>query len=313
MARKKLYGNNRPISCDVCEFGRLTVDGQAVLCERHGVVPGYYHCRYFRYDPLKRVPQRPQPLKAFDAAAFSIRDFSLDDYIPEGEAPSVPIDTVLPDDSVPDSSGKESIITSITPPSSDSPLTPEELEHLRSYLETTDSPTLEGLLTSVRHPFDFSDIDSLPDADDPIAPAPTDSEGTDEDSGEASDSVRLVPDDSDDILGDLERLSGSEAAAPEILFAEDMTPEDLASFAEGALDLSHIRSTFQTPYSDDEQFRFFAEETEEEPDVDFSDSLVFLTDDDLEDDEEGHDSVPPEAEALTYMSFDDEDEEDDTL
>ena len=47
--------------CGYCQHaGRL--DGEAMVCERCGVVPPEHRCRHFRYDPLKRVPPRPVKL-----------------------------------------------------------------------------------------------------------------------------------------------------------------------------------------------------------------------------------------------------------
>lgn len=54
--RKKLYGNTVQPSCEHCAHGRKSFDGNAVLCDRKGVMPLYHHCRKFRYDPLKRIP-----------------------------------------------------------------------------------------------------------------------------------------------------------------------------------------------------------------------------------------------------------------
>lgn len=71
--RRKLYGNSIQPRCDVCANGRRSSDGQAVLCEKKGVVPLYHCCRKFDYDPLKRVPFRQPAL-----AAYTEEDFRLD-------------------------------------------------------------------------------------------------------------------------------------------------------------------------------------------------------------------------------------------
>ena len=44
--------------CKFCEFALSLTDGDQMLCSRHGVVPASYSCHRFRYDPLKRVPER---------------------------------------------------------------------------------------------------------------------------------------------------------------------------------------------------------------------------------------------------------------
>ena len=35
------------------------LDEESVMCIKRGVVPAGFHCRAFKYDPLKRVPPRP--------------------------------------------------------------------------------------------------------------------------------------------------------------------------------------------------------------------------------------------------------------
>ena len=40
------------------------LDEESVMCIKKGVVPAGFHCRAFKYDPLKRVPP-PPPAPAF--------------------------------------------------------------------------------------------------------------------------------------------------------------------------------------------------------------------------------------------------------
>ena len=42
--------------CRCCEFAHALQDEDAMLCEKKGIVNAGYHCRSFRYDPLKRDP-----------------------------------------------------------------------------------------------------------------------------------------------------------------------------------------------------------------------------------------------------------------
>ena len=58
--------------CTYCQFAGK-IDEDSVICRFCGVVPAAHHCRRFRYDPLKRVPSRPKPLKA----AEDEKDYSL--------------------------------------------------------------------------------------------------------------------------------------------------------------------------------------------------------------------------------------------
>ena len=48
--------------CIYCAQG-IAISDREVACPRKGVVAGDYHCRRFRYDPLKRVPPRPVKLE----------------------------------------------------------------------------------------------------------------------------------------------------------------------------------------------------------------------------------------------------------
>lgn len=44
--------------CKYCERAATLSDPDIMLCKKRGIVPAGHCCRRFRYDPLKRVPQR---------------------------------------------------------------------------------------------------------------------------------------------------------------------------------------------------------------------------------------------------------------
>jgi hypothetical protein len=73
MSVQKLFGNRIAPACRICECAdrAIAADG-AVLCEKKGVVAGDYHCRHFRYDPLKREPAVSPHLKEFQEQDFSL-------------------------------------------------------------------------------------------------------------------------------------------------------------------------------------------------------------------------------------------------
>ena len=50
------------------------LDEESVMCIKRGVVPAGFHCRAFKYDPLKRVPPRPA---ASDFSRLKDEDFVL--------------------------------------------------------------------------------------------------------------------------------------------------------------------------------------------------------------------------------------------
>jgi len=44
--------------CRFCEYAVSLKDPDQMLCDKKGIVDAAYHCRAFRYDPLKREPAR---------------------------------------------------------------------------------------------------------------------------------------------------------------------------------------------------------------------------------------------------------------
>ena len=69
----KFFGKNIDPACEYCALGKLTSDGKNVLCKKKGVTALYYHCRRFKYDPIKRVPKKP----TLKLANLSQQDFEL--------------------------------------------------------------------------------------------------------------------------------------------------------------------------------------------------------------------------------------------
>lgn len=69
----KLFRRDMDPRCAYCEKGQQ-INEREVACVKRGVVPAEYHCRAFRYDPLKRVPPRPA---ALDTEKLNEADFSL--------------------------------------------------------------------------------------------------------------------------------------------------------------------------------------------------------------------------------------------
>lgn len=59
--------------CAYCRKG-ASIGEDSVLCIRKGLVSPDWHCRSFRYDPLKRVPPRPP---APDFTRLKDEDFVL--------------------------------------------------------------------------------------------------------------------------------------------------------------------------------------------------------------------------------------------
>ena len=59
-----------------CAYCQSSAPGEpgTVICTRKGVVEEGYHCRKFRYNPLRRTP--PKPVNP-DFSKYDDRDYSL--------------------------------------------------------------------------------------------------------------------------------------------------------------------------------------------------------------------------------------------
>ncbi len=54
----KILNENISPSCSYCKHGRVSPDGEMVLCVKKGFMRTDSYCKTFKYDPLKRVPKR---------------------------------------------------------------------------------------------------------------------------------------------------------------------------------------------------------------------------------------------------------------
>lgn len=70
---EKLFGNHIPPACRYCsQCRRVITSRNQAICKKYGVVQGDYKCRHYDYDPLWRVPMKPQPLQTFTGTEFSL-------------------------------------------------------------------------------------------------------------------------------------------------------------------------------------------------------------------------------------------------
>lgn len=70
--KQKIIGNGIDPKCEYCSFGRLSPDGDTVLCIRKGIVSVTGSCKKFSYDVLKRKPVIPPPLPEFTPDDFKL-------------------------------------------------------------------------------------------------------------------------------------------------------------------------------------------------------------------------------------------------
>ena len=70
-----LFGKNIEPACKYCvNLMQLTPSGNDALCGRLGIVSADFHCRRYKYDPLKRIPKATPPLQQFSSEDFSLEE-----------------------------------------------------------------------------------------------------------------------------------------------------------------------------------------------------------------------------------------------
>lgn len=73
MARSPLFRKNIEPRCVYCARAN-PLDDHSATCKRRGIVSLGDHCRFFKYDPLRRVPPKPAVLRG----TFTGADFELE-------------------------------------------------------------------------------------------------------------------------------------------------------------------------------------------------------------------------------------------
>ena len=54
------FNKDLPKSCAYCIHGKVLEYTNEVICKKRGVMPERDYCRSYKYDPLKRTPQKPK-------------------------------------------------------------------------------------------------------------------------------------------------------------------------------------------------------------------------------------------------------------
>lgn len=72
MRKKILSKKEYPPKCDYCKHGRLSPDGESILCEKKGIVERDSSCRAYKYDVMKRVPYKQPLVKSADPSDFEL-------------------------------------------------------------------------------------------------------------------------------------------------------------------------------------------------------------------------------------------------
>lgn len=68
----KFFNIKKYRSCSCCAYGINSPYMDEVLCQKHGVCSKRDYCRHFKYDVLKREPERIIPDKNFTKDDFSL-------------------------------------------------------------------------------------------------------------------------------------------------------------------------------------------------------------------------------------------------
>lgn len=69
---KPFFNKEIPPACEYCIHGRQSEYSDEIFCAKRGVVEKRDSCRKYRYDVLKRTPQKP-----LAAGEFKPEDFEL--------------------------------------------------------------------------------------------------------------------------------------------------------------------------------------------------------------------------------------------
>ena len=72
MKSKLLNKNAYEAVCRNCKHGRLSPEGDAVLCVKKGIVDPDWSCRRYSYDPLKRVPRKMPAVREANPEDFDL-------------------------------------------------------------------------------------------------------------------------------------------------------------------------------------------------------------------------------------------------
>lgn len=68
----KLFNKRIAPACKYCVHGKNCAGIAQTLCEKKGVVEPEHHCAAFRYDPLRRRPERTRPLQDYTQSDFQL-------------------------------------------------------------------------------------------------------------------------------------------------------------------------------------------------------------------------------------------------
>ena len=68
-----IFNKDLPHACSYCVYGRESLFSGEILCSKRGVTSVRDSCRKYKYDPLKRVPERVKISDNYKPEDFSLK------------------------------------------------------------------------------------------------------------------------------------------------------------------------------------------------------------------------------------------------
>ena len=65
-----VFNKELPCSCKYCVFGKDSLFSGEVLCKKRGVTSPTDYCRHYKYDPLRRVPEKVKIADGYNSEDF---------------------------------------------------------------------------------------------------------------------------------------------------------------------------------------------------------------------------------------------------
>lgn len=69
---KSVFSKDISPACGHCIFGKTSEYSDEIFCLKHGVTERNDACRHYKYDVLKRTPNRIKPVSDFKPEDFEI-------------------------------------------------------------------------------------------------------------------------------------------------------------------------------------------------------------------------------------------------
>ena len=230
MKSKLLNKNAYEAVCRNCKHGRLSPEGDAVLCVKKGIVDPDWSCRRYSYDPLKRVPRKMPAVREANPEDFDLNagvdiPKKVIGIPPESVEEEVTAETV--EDVSPEAEKEEILVAEETPEpvaeedTSEEAVIPEEHPDNRVVLDEGEED--EEILFDDDEETLFDDDEDYLDEDDDLGEDFFDDDEDDEYDDEYDDGESIFDDD-DDMIFDNDDDDGFDE--DEDLFLDEIFEEE---------------------------------------------------------------------------------------